>query len=218
MSNLVMHPIFSLTGADSTALTMLGVIVHPVTEPGVYRGTIVAASGGERDFTLVVDASDLAQSVAIDLAAPPVAESGGCGCPGTGGATYRTGTGHVVFHVGSGVDRYYVRLGRAGAPAHDVFDSRTLRDGDRFAARLLRPGRYRVTELEHRHAATITVGRLGSRDRSRLREPVRVSLGARGFSDRDLEVISLQGLLIEVGANAAIRIEPERFEDDDDSR
>jgi hypothetical protein len=213
MNSLLGHPIFSLSGADSTALTMLGAIVHPVDEPGVYGGTIVAASGAQRDFTLVVDANDVARNAAIDLAGarPP---GGGCSCDASA-ETYRMGPGHVTFHVGSGVDRYHVRLGRRDATDAEVFDSRLLCDGDRFAATLLRPGRYRATDLEHHHRATVTVRRLGARDRALLREPVRVSLGGRGFSKHEFEVISLQGLLIEIGAKAAIRIEPERFEDDD---
>jgi hypothetical protein len=213
MNSLIANPIFSLTGADSRALGMLAAVIHPVPEPGVYRGTIAGASGSERDFTLVVDATDVAHSASVDLAGATASAAAGCGCSPSAATTYRTGTGYVVFYVGSGVDRYYVRFGRAGAPERDAFDSRVLRDGDNFAVTLLRPGRYRVTEPEHRHKATIRVNPIGERDRASLREPVRVSVGAHGFSESRLEVVALQGLVFEVRANAAILIEPESFDD-----
>jgi hypothetical protein len=213
MNSLIVNPIFSLSGADSRALTMLAVVVHPVSEPGVYRGTIVAAAGDERDFTLVVDANDVAQSVAIDLAGAAHAAGAGCGCERCTGEAYRTAPGYVAFQVGSGIGRYSVRLARANSSEGNVFDSRLLGAGDIFAATLLRPGRYRATELEHRHTATIQVVRLGDRDRSVLHEPVRISADAHGFSERQLEIVSSQGLVVEVRAKAAILIEPEWFDD-----
>lgn len=146
-------PVFTQTTLDSGALTMLGVVIHSFPEPGEYQGT---ASRGERDvgeFYLRVDKESGAMQVDVDLATLDQPSAEPCECKSgrhERGRHYVVNPkGYAVFHVSRGLGGYAVRVGRVEQDSYAaVFDSREIGEGDLFAATLVRPGTYSVTNLK----------------------------------------------------------------------
>ena len=72
--------LFTQIGLDSGALTQLGSVVHPVSEPGDYRGVVLLGDDQVADFSFVV-AKEGRTQLDIDVAA---LDGGGqdddCGC------------------------------------------------------------------------------------------------------------------------------------------
>jgi hypothetical protein len=199
------HPyLFTQFGLDSGALTLLGTVVHQFTEPGEYRGAAGGPGGASTPFYLTVDKSPAVNQVNIDLAtlgAPAVAASG-CDCetPPTASNRFSLGAhGYAVFHVSGGAGGHYVKIGRAAAaPAAKDFDSTSLKNGDLFAATILRPGRYKVTNAHHKGAkhSDLTVTYPG-RGKAAFQPPptLRVECTAAGFSSPRLELKATQGIV-----------------------
>jgi hypothetical protein len=216
---LAPHPyLFAQPGLDSGALTLLGSVVHKMTEPGEYRG-VTSGPGGASVFYLTVTNEPGVTQVDIDLAAltpPSSAGAGDCGCPGSPASgtknVFTVGAhGYAVFHLSGGAGGHAVRLGRAAAaPAEKAFDSTTLKDGDIFAATILRPGAYRVSNALQKGArpAELTVaypqpGKTAYAPPS----PVRVECAAEGFSPPRIELTAMQGCVFVCTAPSRIVVE-----------
>jgi hypothetical protein len=214
------HPyIFAQTGLDSGALTLLGTLVHKMTEPGEYRGTVSGPAGASAVFYLTVTKESAVNQVNIDLAAltaPPSSGAADCGCPGGGssggGNVFTVGQhGYAVFHLSGGAGGHAVRLGRASAePAAKAFDSTQLKDGDIFAASLLRPGAYKVTNTLQKGApaADLTVAYpQAGKGAYTPPSPLRVECTAQGFRPSKLELTAMQGCLFVCAAPSRIVVE-----------
>jgi len=217
--NATLYPfIFTQTGLDSGALTLLGAIIHQFPEAGEYRGVSTDPSGGTTVFYLTV-ANDLAVAqVNIDLAAlaNAPAASAGCSCgtaaDGSGGRHFTLQThGYAVLHVSGGAGGYAVRIGRAtNVPEPKLFDSTTLEHGDLFAATLLRPGRYRVRNPAQSGArpgevnvAYPAVGATAFQPPA----PVRIECTASGFREAAVQLTAMQGCIFECRVRSRIVIE-----------
>jgi hypothetical protein len=213
---LAPHPyLFAQTGLDSGALTLLGTLVHQMTEPGEYRGTTSGPGGASSVFYLTVTKEPGVTQVNIDLAAltaPPQGGSGDCGCASGPNNVFTVGAhGYAVFHLSGGPGGHAVRLGRAAAaPAEKAFDSTVLKNGDIFAASLLRPGAYRVANAAQPGARpaelTVAYAKSGAAVFAPP-APLRVESTAEGFSPAKIELSATQGCVFVCAAPSRIVIE-----------
>jgi hypothetical protein len=214
------HPyLFTQTGLDSGALTLLGSVVHKMSEPGEYRGTVAGPAGASAVFYLTVTKEPGVTQVNIDLAtltAPPASGAADCGCSGGGSAgggnVFTVGLhGYLIFHLSGGAGGHAVRLGRASAePAAKVFDSTQLKDGDIFAASLLRPGAYKVSNALRKGApaADLTVAYpQAGKGAYAPPSPLRVEATAEGFRPSKLELTAMQGCLFVCATPSRIVVE-----------
>lgn len=203
---MISTSIFTQVGLDSGALTLLGVVARRLEQAGQYRGVVLVDDATVGDFQFTVADEGLTQ-LDIDLAMARGRDAG-CGC----GKSGRTGSlrvgGYVVFHVGSGDDRYSVVITRmVGQEEAVVFDSRRLEKNDVFAATVLRPGRYTVTNSENQARADLEVA-MPQRGRTPYRpaEPLHIVVGPE-FSPSEIAVGSGQGQVYTSLSEARIVIE-----------
>lgn len=162
----VINPfVFSQVNLDSASLTMLTSVVHKISEPGIYDGTIQRGLDIVGRFRVAV--SDLPQEkcalesknqVNIDLKSLdlPVAdhiESQQQNC-----FQVKTG-GYIVFHLSNGAGGYAVELRKTGIESCGkvIFDSRKLNEKDHFVATPLRPGTYHIINAETKAKAELIV-------------------------------------------------------------
>jgi hypothetical protein len=139
--------LFTQTSLDSGALTMLGAVIHSFSEPGRYRGTVLRGERPTARFSLAVDDDCAETQVNVDLATLKPEEQ-----------IQVNPRRFVVFHVSRGAGGYAVRVGRlSGEKEEAVFDSRELRNGDTFAATLIRPGTYTVANVNNRARGQVVV-------------------------------------------------------------
>jgi len=204
--------LFTQIGLDSAALTQLGSVVHPVSEPGDYRGVVLRGDDQVADFSFVV-AKEGRTQLDIDVAA---LDGGGqdddCGCgPTSHDTTPLAVGGYLLVHVGSGRGGYAVVVSLvdpSGKESRQVFDSRELGAGDTFAATVLRPGRYEVTNTVDGSTARLEVPypEVG-REPLRLGGPDTITVSARGFSPEEIRVKPGQGQAYAVESAARVVIE-----------
>lgn len=223
MDKLNLDPnLFAQTGLDSGALTMLGAVVNRFDEPGEYRGTVRRGDSIETVFYLSVDRESPVAAADIDLARlagslpdRPGAEEACC-CPSETEARFSVNPrGFVLFRVSGGKGGYSVNLRRAD-PSQDtrVFNSTMLDDGQIFTARILRPGRYTVTNTRGDTRAELVVG-TPPKPFSGYRppEPLRITVGEGGFDPERIALEPAQGLIFECRTPSRIVIEPERADE-----
>jgi hypothetical protein len=206
--------VFTQFGLDSGALTILGSVIHQFNEPGEYRGAALLPNAPAVPFYLTVDGASAANQVHIDLAASPPATPSACSCgkshDGPSVGHFVLGAkGYAVFHVSGGAGGYAVRVVGAGK-SQEEFDSTALAKGDLFAATILRPGRYSVTNLHHAQATTATidvaypkVGRVPYQPAP----PVHVSCAASGFSTAAIAMTAAQACVFSCKASSRLKIE-----------
>lgn len=211
--------LFSQIGLDSGALTMLGAIVHRFPEPGEYRGVVTGSDGEGSVFHLSVEKGRAAAQVNVDLAAVAARVSPSpchCGTDHGGEPHYVAGTGSpVLFHVSGGRGGYAVHVSRSEErPQPKAFDSRVLRDGDLFAATILRPGLYAVVNRADEQGAArgsieVVYPPIGKAPH-RPPGPVGIRCTGRGFEPSTVRLSAMQGCLFTCERPARIRIELEK--------
>jgi hypothetical protein len=209
------HPyLFAQTGLDSGALTMLGTVVHQITEPGKYRGTSTGPGGtSTAAFYLTVANEPGINQVNIDLATlfAMSSTSSGCDCASTTNHFVLGSHGYAVFHVSGGPGGHSVRLGRASImPQAKDFDSTALTNGDLFAATILRPGTYKVINTCQKKAEpaelTVAYPKPGKTAYVPLM-PLRVDCTEAGFSMAKMQLTAMQGCIFACKARSRIVIE-----------
>ena len=201
--------LFTQIGLDSGSLTMLGTLVHGFTEPGEYRCALHAGPEVKAVFIVHADPESPNASATVDLAAlagGTAAPSGGdCGCESSsdGAAAIPryvvNPRGHVVFRVGAGAGQFYVHARRPASSTEDKgYDSRAMVEGDSFAAILLRPGTYAMTNALSKAKGEIVVDYPPLKERNyRPAGPVRITCDARGFNPSTVRVGPGQGVIFE---------------------
>lgn len=217
--------LFTQVGLDSGSLTMLGTLVHGFTEPGEYRCALHAGPDVKAVFIVHADPESPNAHATVDLAAlaagTPSADAGEYGCEGSpekGTAIPRyvvNPRGHVSFRVGSGAGQFYVHARRTASPAEDKgYDTRAMAEGDSFAAILLRPGTYAMTNALAKAKGEIVVDYPPLKERHyRPAEPVRVVCDARGFSPASIRVGPGQGVVFESHTPSRIAIALSKADD-----
>lgn len=200
---------------DSGALTMLGVVMHNFSEPGLYQATVLQGEQEVGSFVLQVDEKSPATQVDIDLARLKSQLPQPC-CDEATRADYVVGPrGYAVFHVSDGPGGFAVVVGRGRRErAGIVFDSRKLQEGDLFAATLLRPGAYAVTnEGGHAKADLVIAYPKRTGERYVQPEPAQIQVTADGILPRRIDVQSAQSQVYQMKAPGRLRIELVRPDD-----
>lgn len=214
--------LFTQTGVDSGALTMLGAVIHSFREAGEYQIVLMWNNETIRRFPLIVDDQSEAMQVDVDLAwlHRPVLEQ-----VHEGRYMLKPG-GHAVFHASRGAGGYaviVVRLGepqpgegghgrRPAAQPHEAqplpFDSRELRDGDMFAVTLLRPGMYTLTNAVNRAQGEIGVAYPKARTQhDPALEPISIECANKGFNPNRIQLQPGQGQVYRISTPSRLRIE-----------
>lgn len=218
--------LFTQIGLDSGSLTMLGTLVHGFTEPGEYRCALHAGPDVKAVFIVHADPESANAQATVDLAAlaggtaPPPASSD-CGCAGSTAnpaAVPRyvvNPRGHVIFRVGSGAGQFYVHARRTDSATEDKgYDTRAMQEGDSFAAILLRPGTYAMTNALAKAKGEIVVDYPPLKERNyRPAAPVRVACDARGFTPAAVRIGPGQGVIFESRAPSRIAITLSKADD-----
>lgn len=219
MSIAVQPYLFHQIGLDSGSLTILGSIVHSFAEPGEYRGVCLRGDRRVGVFYLKVEKGLATNQVNIDLAALDASPADSCRCAeaaaGGAGRFVLGANGYAVFHVSGGPGGFAVHVGRAAdaPPEHREFDSVKLQKGDLFAATILRPGVYAVSNLAHK-AASLELDVAYPRAEKKPFQPpaaVRIKSSERGFDPPGrAEIIAMQGCIFACAAPSRIKIELKR--------
>src|SRR5215211_3577458 len=107
---------FEQIGLDSGALTLLGVIVHSMREPGEYRGTVRRGKLPEASFYISADSNSPVAEVTIDLASliPGVDDENTECCKEENKNRFVVNPkGYVLFRVSRGSGGYNVNIRKA---------------------------------------------------------------------------------------------------------
>lgn len=214
MPALLDQNIFTQTNLDSAALTMLGSVLHNISEPGAYRGVALRNGAAEATFTLRVDEGCAASQVNIDLAT--LGQTGRSGCGGDSGPVFTVHPkGYAIFHVGEGAGGYAVHLGSVtNGPAPKAFDSRHLKAGDIFTATLLRPGTYRATNaLNKTHAEIVVSYPVTGKTAYKPGPAMSVECTAEGFAPKEIRLTPAQGQVFHCKTAAHLKIELVKADD-----
>jgi hypothetical protein len=217
VSTSVQPYLFQQIGLDSGSLTILGRVIHRFDEPGEFRGVCSRHDQRAGAFYLKVDKGSAIKQVNIDLATLQSHSSKPCDCEGTGisDKTFLLAAGgYAVFHVSGGPGGFSVRVEvAAGSSSSDAreFDSVELRKGDLFAATILRPGLYTVSNLAAKRGATVEVSVAyphGEKKPFVPPPPVQIKSTERGFDSRGrVELLAAQGCVFVCEAVSRIRME-----------
>jgi len=213
--------LFHQLGLDSGALTILGAIVHRFTTPGEYRGVSLRADKRDAVFFVTVEKGLAANQVNIDLATLQAPSDPSCGCVAAGAERRFTvgANGYGVFHVSGGPGGFAVHLGLAAEapPEHREFDSVKLRNGDLFAATILRPGVYKVSNLAQAKSEGLRIDVAYPRASQKPFQPpppIRIKATERGFDPGGrAELMATQGCIFVCEATSRIKIELQKAHD-----
>ena len=203
---------FEQIGLDSGALTLLGVIVHSLKEPGEYRGTVRRDKLPEASFYISADSNSPVAQVTIDLASlspGPEDEKTDCCKEEDKNRFVVNPKGYALFRVSRGSGGYNVHIRRAAEdPKTAVYDSSQLEDGDVFSAIIVRPGRYSFKNLVTRGEGEIVVSYpVIGKTAYRPPAPVSVECIREGFKPARVELQPGQGLNCQIRVPSRIKIE-----------
>lgn len=228
MKAIINQQLIAQTTLDSGALTMLGAVIHNFPEPGEYHGAVLNGKQLAATFRLTVEEQSPATQVNIDLAAltGPLSDrpSSECECqverregePESAPHFVVNPRGHALFYVSQGKGGFAVKVNRVNEQ-RILFDSRELQDGDLFAATLIRPGLYSVTNVPTRSRGEVVVGypKMGKTAFSPS-EPATIEAANKGLfvvaggKDAKLDKLRLepaQGQLYRIRVPSRIKIE-----------
>lgn len=208
MKAFINRHLFTQTSLDSGSLTMLGAVIHNFPEPGEYIGTILWKEEAVGNFRLTVDEKCPDMQVNIDLPTlhRPISEE----CKSELMKHFIVNpTGYVLFHASHGAGGYAVRVGRLSEERKEkLFESRELKAGDLFAATLIRPGTYSITNVITRARGEIVVAypKIGEVP-YRPPKPVSIECTEKEFEPDKIKIEAAQGQVYRIRMPSRIRIE-----------
>lgn len=198
--NVVLNrPVFAQRAFDSRALTVLTTLFHRFPEAGdcdlrIWRDERLIHRAHVR---VVAEGAPL--QLHLDLAA--LQETGG---------PYALAVGGVIgFYVSRGVGRYRVEIAQLTHREKVVRldNSQVIPEGDLFAVTLVRPGIYRVLQVEGRGEGEIRV-RLPGKERYRPDQATRVTVGKEGIMEpRGVEILAGQSVVFWCTVPTSLRVE-----------
>jgi hypothetical protein len=220
MKGFINYHIFTQTTLDSGALTQLGAVVHKFPDPGHYVGSIVHRDQSIGQFYLSVDPDCSATQVNIDLATvgrDSHTEEWSSRLPENRLVVGSDGYG--VFHVSRGAGGFgatVTELGSSPTESTGAFDTRELKRGDLFAVTLIRPGTYRVVNLNTTVRGEIVVAypQVGN-EPFRPGDPVAVRCHDKGFEPPVIKIAAAQGHVYHIATTNPARIRVELIRPDD---
>ena len=213
MKAYINHHLFTQTGVDSGSLTMHGAVVRNFPVPGQYSGTVFRGTRTVGHFQLSVQKDSPAMQVNIDLASLSPTASEGCGCKSMchekGRLFEASPKGYVVFHVSRGAGGYAVHVGPMEAEHKAAsFDSRELKEGDLFAATLIRPGTYSVMNINTKARGEIVVAYPApGKELHRPPEAVSIECTENALKPSKVRIEAAQGQVYRFKVRSRIKIE-----------
>lgn len=216
--NVTLDPnLYKQIGLDSGSLTMLGTIVHNLPEVGEYRGVLHRGREIESTFSITVDKASSAAQVNIDLSrlveTAKQKEDCSTGPQETANHFVVNPKGYVVLHVSGGSGGYYVIIEKAEDKQRTKpFDSRQLKEGDLFAAIMLRPGTYSVANQKTNAKGQLVVeypvvGKFLAKASAKTLSPIRVDCTSEKFEPNHVEIQPGHGLVFQPKVPSRIKIE-----------
>ncbi|MCF6345498.1 MAG: hypothetical protein L3J00_03400 [Thiomicrorhabdus sp.] len=191
--------IFTQIGLDSGALGVLGSIVHPLTEKGEYRGTVIKDGQDASDFTITVN-EDGKTGLSIDLATISTNQGNtddSCKPCKTNDQHYSLKLGgHVVFHASKGSQCYAAQLSRVNEKKR-TFNSQLIGKDDLFAASILRPGKYKVTVNEKYDVGSliVTYPPMNVKKAYIPDDPLKIEISEKAMSPEQAKIGPAQGII-----------------------
>jgi hypothetical protein len=189
----------------------MAMVIHPFTQPGQYRGTVLQHGEAVAEFVFVVDEQSEVMQLDIDLAtinrrARTPAGALDCDCTaGSAVAHVVSPKGYVLFHASS--DAGY-SVSTKAAKGEASFDSSKLDKGDLFAVTLLEPGLYVAKNTPGKAQADIDVS-LPTDLTKRLTtmDVATIAFDGNDFNPKRLQVTSTQGLVFQINGRGRIVID-----------
>ncbi|MTH15798.1 hypothetical protein [Flavobacterium sp. LC2016-01] len=207
--------IFKLKEFKSHTPNILGSIIHPVQEEGTYSGELYIAGQLFRRIliTCTNDASDT--QLNIDFTEHHAASrSKDNGIP-----EYRLKTeGYIVLYTSMELADFNFKLHqKVQEKSKSVFYSKALGPGDIYAVSLLEPGTYAAQNTAAKSKMKIVVKLPDTKKSMPLPtpEPVTIKVSANGFSEKEINIISTQGIVFALETKTDVLI---NFEDSNDKK
>jgi hypothetical protein len=200
--------IFTQTSLDSGSLTMLGTVLHNFSEPGNYIGTILRNDKAVGNFHIAVNKESPATQIDIDLATLHRRDLKPCNDKMDTSFTVNP-KGYAVFYVSRGAGGYAVVVGRFDekGKAELSFDSRELQRGDMFAATMIRPGTYTVTNITTEANGEIVVAYpKPSKVPYRPPKPVSINCTKGRLSPNKININASQGQVYHIKTPSRLKI------------
>lgn len=200
MPNQSLDPsVFRHIGFDTRQLTRLVQVVHALDTPGSHRlnATRAGESIAHVDFD-VVDDPGAVSGLHIDLTDVAASACDPCGDR----QRVRVG-GHVVVHVGIGIDGWGAEIVVGGKQAWSTAD---LACGDLVAATVLRPGIYRLVNGTAEAKVTVAYPKLLD-GRYRPGEPTRLRSNGATIAPARATLTPAAALVVEVRKGGSVQLE-----------
>jgi len=207
--------IFKLREFKSHTPNILGAIIHPVQEEGIYLGILY---NGEQELrrlliTCTTDAPDTQLNIdfsehtavgkAIDNAMPEYALKK---------------EGYVLLYTSIQLADFYLKLyQKVNDKQKLIFNSKLLGPGDIYTVTLLEPGKYIAQNSVDKSKMKIAVTLPETQKGKPLPtfEPITLEVNATGFSAKEIKINSTQGIVFLLKAKTDVII---KFEDNNDKK
>jgi hypothetical protein len=198
--------IFRHIGFESTRLTRLVQIVHSLDKPG--RRRLHATRNGDSvahiDFD-VVDDPGAVTGLHIDLS-----DLAGCACDPCGSPHRIRAGGHIVVHVGHGIDAWGAEVFVEGGECE--WSSHHLSPGDLVAATVLRPGTYRLVNGAAEGKVTVAYPKVLD-GRYRPGDPTRVRSNGATIAPARVTMGPASAIVVEVRKGGTVQLELVKADD-----
>jgi hypothetical protein len=219
MPATINRSVLSQVDSDSGSLTSSTTVAHRFPEAGEYHGLLHIRGKDVREFTISVvkgrqeaaqsDAPEVApQAAKVDVNLRRLHMPAPAGSNGDATLFKLEAGGYGVFHVPAGaVGGYAVEVykGASKGSGAKVFDSRELKEGDLFAAVVLRPGTYSVANSIDGAKAELTVAY--PEKMPKQLEPVKVKFAGGSIVPAKIRIHSTQGLVFSFETPSRVKIE-----------
>lgn len=202
------NQLLKTTTFDSGSLGMLTMVIHQFNTEGHYLAIIMKKGHAVTNIDFYVDKKSDVMQLDIDLAQvvqSVVVRTKNCSHQSELKAIRVVSPkGYVLFHASSG-DGYSVLVSNGNGKA--IFDSTKLGDGDLFAASLLEPTNYLITNMLGSAKGEIVVS-LTSKAAQRIRalETCYIDISEKSIDSKRIELTSSQGLVFRIKGLARILI------------
>lgn len=215
--------IFSVQDFDSASLSMLASVIHKFSQIGEYHCAICRGTEVVGRFSIDVTQRDtgvdccLGQQqtqVNIDLKALEMSSTQHFESQAVNRFQIVEG-GYAVFHVSNGVGGYSVEVDKIGheTQAIKVFDSKELKEDDLYAATILRPGTYCITNQTTKAQAELAVAYPERGKIPKQPQAIHIQCSKDAFMPNRIQINPTEPLVFHFQIPSRIKIELTKPED-----
>ncbi len=202
------NKLLKTTTFDSGSLGMLTMVIRQFNSEGHYRAMVMQQNQSIANIDFYVDKKSDVMQLDIDLAQiaqRSVARMKDCSHHGDlKEMRVVSPEGYVLFHVSTG-ENYSVIVSNGDNKA--IFNSTKLGAGDLFAATLLEPANYLISNTLGTAKGEIVVSLTsGAAKKIKTLKTSTISVGKKSIDPKRLELTSSQGLVFRITDSARILI------------